>query len=42
LYGFVDGNKEVIGRLGDVAKQARILAECQKTMAENGDFGQHH
>jgi len=42
LYGFVDGNKEVIGRLGDVAKQARILAECQKTIAESGDFGHHH
>ncbi|GAB7357117.1 hypothetical protein MBLNU459_g7918t1 [Dothideomycetes sp. NU459] len=36
IYGFVDGNKEVIGRLGDVAKQARILAECQRTIAENG------
>ena len=33
LYGFVDGNKEVIGRLGDVGKQAAILAECQKTVA---------
>lgn len=38
LYGFYDGNKEVIGRLGDVAKQARILAECQKHIAETGDF----
>lgn len=38
IYGFVDGNKEVIGRLGDVAKQARILAECQRTIAESGDF----
>jgi len=42
IYGFSDGNKEVIGRLGDVAKQARILAECQKTMAANGDLGHHH
>lgn len=41
LYGFVDGNKEVIGRLGDVAKQAKILAECQRSMAESGDFGHH-
>lgn len=38
IYGFVDGNKEVIGRLGDVAKQARILAECQKHIAETGDY----
>ncbi|GAB7341214.1 hypothetical protein MBLNU457_7501t1 [Dothideomycetes sp. NU457] len=41
LYGFVDGNKEVIGRLGDVARQARVLAECQRRMAESGDFGHH-
>lgn len=33
LYGFVDGNKEVIGRLGDVARQASILAECQRSIA---------
>ena len=42
MYGFLDGNKQVIGRLGDVAKQARILAACQQTMAESGDFGHHH
>ena len=41
LYGFVDGNKEVIGRLADVGRQAAILAECQKTIAEKGDFGHH-
>ncbi|KAI9652845.1 MAG: hypothetical protein M1831_006370 [Alyxoria varia] len=33
LYGFVDGNKEVIGRLGDIGKQAAILAECQRSVA---------
>jgi len=33
LYGFVDGNKVVIGRLGDVSRQAAILAECQRTIA---------
>ncbi|GAM85734.1 hypothetical protein ANO11243_037420 [Dothideomycetidae sp. 11243] len=38
LYGFVDGNKEVIGRLGDVAKQARILSECQKHIVDSGDY----
>ncbi|KAL1904452.1 hypothetical protein Sste5344_009855 [Sporothrix stenoceras] len=32
LYGFVDGNKEVIGRLADVSKQAAILAQCQKAI----------
>ena len=37
LYGFVDGNKHVIGRLSDVSKQAAILAKCQKTLVESGD-----
>jgi len=41
LYGFVDGNKHVVGRLADVARQAAILAECQKTMAAEGDYGLH-
>jgi len=30
LYGFVDGNREVIGKLGEVAKHASVLAECQR------------
>ncbi|CAG7996489.1 unnamed protein product [Penicillium olsonii] len=33
VFTFYDGNKEVIGRLGDVAKQARILEECRKACA---------
>ncbi|CAG8920943.1 unnamed protein product [Penicillium salamii] len=33
VFTFFDGNKEVIGRLGDVAKQARILEECRKACA---------
>lgn len=41
LYGFVDGNKQVIGRLADVGRQAAILAECQRTIVENGEFGHH-
>lgn len=36
LYGFVDGNKEVIGKLRDVGRQAAILAECQKQVAATG------
>lgn len=32
IYGFSEGNGKVIGQLESVAKQARILAECQKTM----------
>lgn len=39
LYGFVEGNKIVIGKLGDVGRQAAILAECQRTMKEEGVFG---
>jgi sphingolipid 8-(E)-desaturase len=39
LYGFVDGNKQVTGRLEEVARQAAILAECQKVMAQNRDYG---
>ena len=41
LYGFVDGNKEVIGRLSEVGRQAAILAKCQQTIAEKPDFGIH-
>jgi delta8-fatty-acid desaturase len=40
LFGFVEGNQIVLGRLGDVGRQAAILAECQRTIAE-GDFGMH-
>ncbi|KAL2852297.1 fatty acid desaturase-domain-containing protein [Aspergillus pseudodeflectus] len=42
LFTFTDGNKEVISRLGDVAKQLRILEECRKSCAENGVFSNHH
>ncbi|MCJ1282792.1 hypothetical protein MMC26_002118 [Xylographa opegraphella] len=41
LYGFVDGNREVVGKLGEVGRQAAILARCQSVMAEKGDFGGH-
>ncbi|KAG8529381.1 uncharacterized protein KY384_006017 [Bacidia gigantensis] len=41
LYGFVDGNKEVLGRLADVGRQAAILAECQKTIASQGNIAIH-
>ena len=36
LYGFVDGNKVVIGRLADVARQAAILKKCQSVLASEG------
>lgn len=37
LYGFVDGNKQVIGRLAEVGRQASILAKCQRSIVEKGD-----
>lgn len=41
ILGFVDGNKDVLGRLGEIGAQARILVECQKYMAETGESGLH-
>ena len=34
LYGFVEGNERVIGRLGEVSRQASILAKCQEAIAQ--------
>lgn len=34
IFTFLDGNKEVISRLGDVAKQVYILEECRKSAAK--------
>ncbi|KAF9891744.1 hypothetical protein FE257_003225 [Aspergillus nanangensis] len=42
VFTFYDGNKEVIGKLADVAKQVRILEECRKSCAEQGVFSDHH
>ncbi|KAI9845405.1 MAG: hypothetical protein M1837_004883 [Sclerophora amabilis] len=41
LFGFVDGNREVVGKLGEVARQAAILRECQRTVASD-PFSHHH
>ncbi|KAM4057990.1 fatty acid desaturase domain-containing protein [Hirsutella rhossiliensis] len=41
LYGFADSNKQVIGRLSEVSRQAAILGKCQKTIAMSGDFFGH-
>ncbi len=41
LYEFVDGNKEVIGRLREVGRQAAILAKCQRTLVERGGLAHH-
>ncbi|PCG89766.1 Fatty acid/sphingolipid desaturase [Penicillium occitanis (nom. inval.)] len=42
IFTFVDGNKEVISRLADVAKQAKIMEECRKSIAREGVFAAHH
>jgi delta8-fatty-acid desaturase len=42
LYGFVDGNKKVIGHLGEIGRQASILAACQKACAEKPGFSLDH
>ncbi|KAL4877747.1 fatty acid desaturase-domain-containing protein [Aspergillus karnatakaensis] len=38
LYGFVDGNRQVVGALAEVSRQAAILAKCQQAMT-SGSFG---
>ncbi|KAK3388002.1 fatty acid desaturase [Podospora didyma] len=41
ILGFVDGNKKVIGRLGELGEQVKIMVNCQKYMAETGESGLH-
>lgn len=41
IYGFVDGNKKVLGRLEEVASQVEMMIQCQKYMAETGESGLH-
>lgn len=38
LYGFVDGNKHMLGHLAEVSRQGAILAKCQRTVARRGDY----
>ncbi|KFY49118.1 hypothetical protein V495_00706 [Pseudogymnoascus sp. VKM F-4514 (FW-929)] len=38
IYGFVDGNKVVLSRLGDIAKQVEIMVACQKHNVDTGDM----
>ncbi|KAK9321069.1 fatty acid desaturase-domain-containing protein [Lipomyces orientalis] len=39
IYGFVDGNKEVIGKLGDIANQASIMVDCTNHMQKEAMSG---
>lgn len=41
ILGFIDGNRKVLGRLGEVAAQVEMLVQCQKHMAETRDSGLH-
>ena len=41
LYGFYDGNKEVLGHLKEVGRQARVMAECQAAIVQEGKYGSH-
>lgn len=40
-YTFVDGNKKVLGKLGEVAAQLEMMIKCQSHMAETGESGLH-
>lgn len=42
LLTFLDGNKTVVNKLGEVGRQAAILSKCQQKMAEKGDLFHHH
>ncbi|TQS32748.1 hypothetical protein Golomagni_06926, partial [Golovinomyces magnicellulatus] len=37
-YGFADGNRQVIGRLAEVSRQAAIFSKCQNSIMKSGDF----
>ncbi|KAB5515366.1 fatty acid desaturase [Coniochaeta sp. 2T2.1] len=41
IFGFVEGNKKVLGRLEQIGQQVRVMMECQKYMAETGESGLH-
>lgn len=36
VFGFVEGNREVLGKLGEVGRQAAVWAECQRRVAGKG------
>lgn len=40
-YGFVEGNKIVIGRLDEVTKMAATLVQCQSHMSKTWESGLH-
>ncbi|KAL4782677.1 fatty acid desaturase-domain-containing protein [Aspergillus varians] len=42
VFTFLDGNKKVIGRLADIAAQARIFEQGQRACAEHEVLGTEH
>ncbi|KAH7073750.1 fatty acid desaturase-domain-containing protein [Paraphoma chrysanthemicola] len=40
-YGFQKGNGVVLSRLDEVSNMVTMMVECQKSMAETGEFGLH-
>ncbi|KAF3008230.1 hypothetical protein E8E14_009839 [Neopestalotiopsis sp. 37M] len=41
ILNFTDANKKVLGRLGQVGEQVKILVQCQQHMAKEGEMGLH-
>lgn len=41
IYGFREGNEKVLGRLEEVARQARLLGECSKSLGPADVFDSH-
>ncbi len=39
ILSFTDGNRKVLGRLGEISDQIRILNSCQKHMVGTGETG---
>jgi delta8-fatty-acid desaturase len=35
IYGFVDGNKEVLGRLGEIGQQVKVWEDCRRVAARD-------
>lgn len=42
IYGFGEGNREVVGRLGEVARQVEIFEECRRVAARDLVEGHGH
>lgn len=41
LYGFVEGNEKVIGRLGEVERQAAVFQKCREAMVREAEVFGH-